>query len=239
MTTAMPHSVAAPTVPANNALRRTAIITAIPNPGQVTINLGGDTTATVDATCVREYMPVIGDSVLVISNGADHCVAGALNNDVIGGVPAGLQGPGGILVAHRSGTQALADVTWVETGVSQIDYGSNITGRTITLDGSGHMIIPATGLYIIQVSALMPGVGWIAFRAGVDVAGLGGSGPSNRSIRNIATATTGATAPWVHSEPIPLPWNQGDVIAPYLLQSSGGSRTVAAGNIFMTGYRVG
>jgi hypothetical protein len=241
MTTSLPHSATVPTEPANNAIRRTGVITDIIWPGQVEINLGGDTSQKIEATCVRDLKPIIGDTVLVISVAGDHIVAGSLNNDDDGTGPHG-QIPALVMQAHKTGTQVLPDVTWVESGVSFVDFGNAYPNRSLTLNASGHIVVPAYGVYIIQVHVTFPGVAWTSIRLCVDDEGGGSGGPPNGTpptMRYAAPATTGATTPTLSSEPAPLFCDVGATFSPYILQVSGGSRTVAAGGVVMTGYRVG
>lgn len=60
------------------AVRRTGVVQSYgTGDGTVDVALGGDTTTTVNADYMASYVPMIGDTVVVLSAGADHFIIGA------------------------------------------------------------------------------------------------------------------------------------------------------------------
>lgn len=215
--------------------RRTGTVLDIIGGGYVTVAVGGDTDHALELYCMRSYLPVIGDTVVILAVQGDMIVLGAINNciDSVGGRA------NAMVLLRRSTTLAVANGAWTEFTFDTIERGEDIASPCgqLALDAGGHVAVPADGLYVVQVQAVWPSAAYTRTYLAVDVSGLGLAGSTNRTRRDVIMPGTTFTH-YNASEPMATWFDAGDTLAGYAFQTSGGSVTVAANSLRFSGYRV-
>jgi hypothetical protein len=228
------------------ALRRTVEVFDVLGNGCVAAWLGGDQTVEVDVTCLDGYLPTIGDTLLVVANQGDYIALGRINSELEGGVF-----PTSGALAHqaigvkRSTTLSVVSVTWTEVTFDTIYAGTTdqqsggTAVRSLHLDASGHIVIPADGNYITQLSIRWPTPGSVYGRTlqAVDLSGAGASG--SLSPNRLDTYNATANGQFGGNNSIPVHYNKNDTLSGYVYQGSTGTVVVAVGDVRVYAYRVG
>jgi hypothetical protein len=191
------------------------------SPPAVTVQIGGDTSTDVDLPYLSSYIPVIGDTVTLLSVGPDHYVLGS---DTVDATWIGARATFYAMMRQtttqsipNAGAGSFTNITW--SGTADVSQGMTVTTAGIVIPVAG--VYNITGLFCLPATAgqhsailLKNGVGINGSKVTAGFNGVGGSGPAD-----------------VLCPMIPVLCAAADVISVAGQQSSGGAvNTVVATN---------